>query len=234
MNQKRSRFRQVENTRNLPEPARTSKDPSALEVLRLWILDETPVCALRLGRDPARSWGLLLAEVARTVGKAAFDTKGIDSRETIATLQTVFNNFLAEPAAVPASEFSELRLQDGESLEAINEAFDPAKNHERAASAGQAIEFYAKLINEDMSAGFWPGIVDLMSDIGHFCDEHDLNFSDLMGMAREHHRIEIGRPYDGPSDSSTLEDSASNLAARCGAGEIGRADGRAENRPEGE
>ena len=234
MNKKRSRFRQVGHTRELSGPACASKDPSALEVLRLWILDETPVCVLRLGQDPARSWGLLLAEVARTVGKAAFDTKGIDSRETIATLQTVFNNFLAEPAAVPAGEFSELRLQDGENLETINEDVDPARNHERASSAGQTLEFYSRLVNEDMSSGFWLAIVDLIADIGHFCDEHDLDFRDLKVMASEHHQIESGRIYDGPTDSSALEDGASNVASDAVPGEAGRADGRADTRPEGE
>src|ERR1017187_7114679 len=104
MNKKRSRFRQVGHTRELSGPACASKDPSALEVLRLWILDETPVCVLRLGQDPARSWGLLLAEVARTVGKAAFDTKGIDSRGTIAEPQTRFKKLLAQPGAVAAAE----------------------------------------------------------------------------------------------------------------------------------
>jgi hypothetical protein len=71
------------------------------------------------------------------------------------------------------------------------------------------------LVNEDMSAGFWPAIVDLMADIGHFCDEHDLDFHDLKAMASEHHQIESGRIYDGPTDSSTLEDSARTNCVLC-------------------
>src|ERR1035441_9604376 len=84
MNKKRSRFRQVGRTRELSGPACALKDPAAIEVLRLWILDETPVCVFRLGQDPGRSWGFLLADVARTIGKAALDPKGTDSRDTVA------------------------------------------------------------------------------------------------------------------------------------------------------
>jgi len=234
MNLKRSRFRQVGHTRELSGPACALKDPAAIEVLRLWILDETPVCVFRLGQDPGRSWGFLLADVARTIGKAALDTKGTDSRDTVALLRIVFNSVLEEPAAVPAGTFAVLPLQDGENVETINEDVDPARNHERASSAGQTLEFYSRLVNEDMSAGFWPAIVDLMADIGHFCDEHDLDFHDLKAMASEHHQIESGRIYDGPTDSSALEDGASNVASDAVPGEACRADGRAETRPEGE
>jgi hypothetical protein len=215
MNLKRSRFRQVGHTRELSGPACALKDPAAIEVLRLWILDETPVCVFRLGQDPGRSWGFLLADVARTIGKAALDTKGTDSRDTVALLRVVFNSVLEEPAAVPAGTFAVLPLQDGENVETINEDVDPARNHERASSAGQTLEFYSRLVNEDMSAGFWPAIVDLMADIGHFCDEHDLDFHDLKAMASEHHQIESGRIYDGPTDSSTLEDSARTNCVLC-------------------
>ena len=215
MNKKRSRFRQVGHTRELSGPACALKDPAAIEVLRLWILDETPVCVFRLGQDPGRSWGFLLADVARTIGKAALDTKGTDSRDTVALLRVVFNSVLEEPAAVPAGTFAVLPLQDGENVETINEDVDPARNLERASSAGQTIEFYSRLVNEDISAGFWPAIVDLMADIGHFCDEHDLDFRDLKAMASEHHQIESGRIYDGPTDSSTLEDSARTNCVLC-------------------
>jgi hypothetical protein len=77
----------------LPAPP-DAGDPTAMEVLRAWLIDEQLHCSLRaeVFEDPT-TWGSVLADVARHVALALKDAEGIDP---VATLRTISESFARE------------------------------------------------------------------------------------------------------------------------------------------
>ena len=74
-------------------------DPSAMEVLRAWLIVEQLHCSLRADvfEDPA-AWGAVLADVARHVALALQEAEGTDPSTTLHTISDAFATELARPA----------------------------------------------------------------------------------------------------------------------------------------
>jgi hypothetical protein len=83
---------------DLPAPP-DAGDPTAMEVLRAWLIAEQLQCSLRADvfEDPA-SWGAVLADVARHVALALQEADGSDSGGTLRTIGEAFARELASPA----------------------------------------------------------------------------------------------------------------------------------------
>ncbi len=89
----------------LPVPP-DAGDPSAMEVLRAWLIAESLHCSLQADafEDPA-TWGTVLADVARYVALALQETEGTDPAQTLRTIGETFANEMANPAPeAPPSE----------------------------------------------------------------------------------------------------------------------------------
>src|SRR5258708_6927146 len=80
----------------LAAPPDAAGDPSAMELLRAWLVGDALHCSLRAAvfEDPA-SWGEVLADLARHVASAAQDSGG----DPDATLQTILATFVQELTA---------------------------------------------------------------------------------------------------------------------------------------
>ncbi len=81
----------------LPVPP-DAGEPSAMEVLRAWLIAESLHCSLRADvfEDPA-TWGAVLADVARHIALALQETEGIDPASTLRTIGETFARELANP-----------------------------------------------------------------------------------------------------------------------------------------
>jgi hypothetical protein len=82
----------------LPVPP-DAGDPSAMEVLRAWLIAEALHCSLRADvfEDPA-TWGAVLADVARHVALALQEADGSDPAGTLRTIGETFARELASTA----------------------------------------------------------------------------------------------------------------------------------------
>jgi hypothetical protein len=64
-------------------------------------------------------------------------------------------------------------------------------NCDHVASAGEVLQFYAKLVRLNTEVnGVEMVIIGLLADLGHFCEQKDLDLQDLMRRAMFHHSIE--------------------------------------------
>jgi hypothetical protein len=88
----------------LPTPPDAVGDPTAMEVLRAWLVGEALHCSLRatVFEDPAL-WGAVLADLARHV---AFGLQESDGADPTATLQAIRDAF-SEELTVPPEEGAE-------------------------------------------------------------------------------------------------------------------------------
>jgi hypothetical protein len=79
-------------------PPDTAGDPSAVELLRAWLVGDTLQCALRADvfEDPA-SWGEVLADLARHVASAVGEDSGADPEATLGLIREAFVQELAAP-----------------------------------------------------------------------------------------------------------------------------------------
>lgn len=78
-------------------------------------------------------------------------------------------------------------------------------NDKRAAEAHKAMKYYRQ-DNEDPEA-----LIDMLTDLLHWADKHQVDFDDRLRVARMHHRVETGAdrpkasPFPvGPHDKSWL------------------------------
>jgi hypothetical protein len=86
----------------LPVPP-DAADPSAMEVLRAWLIAEQLHCSLcaDVFEDPA-TWGAVLADVARHVALALQEAEGTEPAGTLRTIGEAFARELAGPAGEDA------------------------------------------------------------------------------------------------------------------------------------
>ena len=72
----------------------------AVELLRVWIVDQTLQCALQADAFPdVGSWGAVLADVARSVARAAREQEGTPEEQTIQQILNVFHEEMRSSAA---------------------------------------------------------------------------------------------------------------------------------------
>jgi hypothetical protein len=88
----------------LPTPPDAAGDPSAMEVLRAWLIGDALHCSLRANvfEDPAL-WGAVLADFARYVARGLEQSEGIDPDATLRAIREVF----AEELTTSSQEESE-------------------------------------------------------------------------------------------------------------------------------
>ncbi len=80
----------------LPIPPDLGSDPNAAEILRVWVIHEQLRCSLYTGafEEPA-TWGVLLADIVRTITGALAENEGKDGQETRREIVAAFQNELA-------------------------------------------------------------------------------------------------------------------------------------------
>ncbi len=80
----------------IPEEAK--RDEHSLELIRVWIANESQHFSLRVGLwdDPA-AWGLLLADLARNIAKSYEQDAGRDAKATLSRIRAAFTAELDDP-----------------------------------------------------------------------------------------------------------------------------------------
>jgi hypothetical protein len=81
----------------LPTPPDAANDPTAMEVLRAWLIGDALHCSLDAGvfEDPA-SWGAVLADLARHISRALQESDGSDPQATLRAIRDTFAEELTE------------------------------------------------------------------------------------------------------------------------------------------
>lgn len=93
---------------------------------------------------------------------------------------------------------------EGEFMDYWDEMLAPEERSTRADRARKVIELYSNTPGiAAESAEAEEAVLDLLADLGHFCDEHKINLYDLEERAREHHLIENGT-MDPDSDLGSV------------------------------
>jgi hypothetical protein len=83
----------------LPAPPDVVNDPDAVELLRVWVVQEALHCSLQADAFPeAGTWGVVLADVVRYVASALKDQEGIAPEETTQRILAVFQEELGSSA----------------------------------------------------------------------------------------------------------------------------------------
>jgi hypothetical protein len=92
--------------RDLPVPGDVTADPQAQELVRAWMADGRLVCCLRPDAlDEAGMWGLVLADLARNLANAHYDSKGEDRAATLEAIRDLFNREIEAPTDEPVGQF---------------------------------------------------------------------------------------------------------------------------------
>lgn len=79
--------------RELSIPPGASSDPKAVEIARVWIVQEQQHAALRVdawGNEPS-VWGILLADLARHVARAHKELYGRPEDESLTRIREMFD-----------------------------------------------------------------------------------------------------------------------------------------------
>jgi Domain of unknown function (DUF5076) len=85
--------------RELPTPPDLDGDPAAVEILRIWIVQQELRCSLHTEAfDDTITWGVLLADVVRSIADALKANEGKDVAETLREIATAFREELAHEA----------------------------------------------------------------------------------------------------------------------------------------
>jgi len=86
----------------IPEPA--LRDPTAIEMLRVWIAERGLHCSLHVGMYMERknvseeaAWGKILSDAARHLADALHEEYGADLAESLALIEESFVRNLANP-----------------------------------------------------------------------------------------------------------------------------------------
>ncbi len=88
--------------RELTIPPAAEEDPSAFEILRVWGAKREQHVTIfwDLWKDPA-TWGIMLADLAGHVANALHQERGLDRKEVLSQIQSMFNEELKTPTDVP-------------------------------------------------------------------------------------------------------------------------------------
>lgn len=89
----------------IPEAARS--DPGAMELARVWVAGQGVHCGLRIGVydgapvDEAMAWGVVLADLLRSLGQGLSDHYRRERAEVVQTLLKAMRDELAAPTTRP-------------------------------------------------------------------------------------------------------------------------------------
>jgi hypothetical protein len=88
-----------------PIPDAAVRDPTAMELARIWVAEHGLHCALRIGAydetpiDEARAWGMMLADLLRHLGRGLSDYYHRDPLEVVDVLLEAMRDELAAPSS---------------------------------------------------------------------------------------------------------------------------------------
>ena len=93
--------------RTLIAPPDAANAESAVEVARVWVINQALQCSLDVGvwKDPA-AWGLVLADLARHVANAHHEAEGLSVPETLQRIREGFEAEMDSPTDSPTGEFA--------------------------------------------------------------------------------------------------------------------------------
>ncbi|MEJ1167012.1 DUF5076 domain-containing protein [Variovorax sp. CCNWLW186] len=92
-------------------PPAAQRDENAVQMLSAWIAERGLHCSLKVGfwqaqgRDEARSWGILLADVIRHVGNAMEEQQGVHSSAAVQSILEALNAELDQPTSPAKGQF---------------------------------------------------------------------------------------------------------------------------------
>jgi hypothetical protein len=94
----------------LAPPPKTKDNPTAVELVRAWIVDNGLQCSLNVGgfgEHELTTWGILLSDMARHVANAHQELNGTDAKENLKAIATSFNFEIDTPTTPTSGGFSE-------------------------------------------------------------------------------------------------------------------------------
>jgi hypothetical protein len=96
--------------RPIPETAR--RDPNSVEMLRLWIAEQSLWCSIKVGMyedtpgvAEEKAWGTILADATRHTAAALAKEYGAKPDTTIALIRRAYLDELDEPTSEATGEF---------------------------------------------------------------------------------------------------------------------------------
>ena len=89
-------------TKPLPIPPAAERAPSAIEILRVWVAQDSQHISVATGlwSDPA-AWGLVLVDLAHHVAQAYEEGGGLTATDALARIREAFDAEWASPTDDP-------------------------------------------------------------------------------------------------------------------------------------
>ena len=94
----------------LTPPPLTKDNPTAVELARVWIVDNALQCTLNIGgfgEEELATWGILLSDLARQVADAHQQLSGAKASESLKAIATSFNLEITAPTAPTSGGMTE-------------------------------------------------------------------------------------------------------------------------------
>jgi len=98
--------------RALVIPPAAQRDDNAIQMLSAWIAEQGMHCTVNVGmwhaagRNEPRAWGILLADVARHIGNAIQEERGLPAAETTDAIAASMVGELESPTSKATGHFS--------------------------------------------------------------------------------------------------------------------------------
>ena len=98
--------------RTLVVPPAAQRDEDAIQMVSAWIAEKGLHCTINIGmwrangRDEARAWGILLADVARHIGNALHEETGVDPTSAVNALIRSLLDEIGDPTAAARGSFN--------------------------------------------------------------------------------------------------------------------------------
>jgi hypothetical protein len=93
--------------RTLIAPPAAANAESAVEVARVWVINQALQCSLDAGvwKDPA-AWGIVLADMARHIANAHHEADGLSVSQTLQRIREGFEAEMDSPTDSPTGRFA--------------------------------------------------------------------------------------------------------------------------------
>jgi Domain of unknown function (DUF5076) len=94
----------------LTPPPLTKDNPTAVELARVWIVNNALQCSLNIGgfgQDELATWGILLSDLARHVADAHQQLSGANAAESLKAIAASFNLEMNTPTTPTSGKITE-------------------------------------------------------------------------------------------------------------------------------
>jgi hypothetical protein len=98
--------------RTLLIPPAAQRDDNAVQMLSAWIAEQGMHCTVNIGmwhaagRDEPQAWGILLADIARHIGNAIQEERGVVAAEVTDAILVSMMSELESPTSAASGHFS--------------------------------------------------------------------------------------------------------------------------------